>query len=140
MDTIKGPSQVIGKGLFQCVLILSLFIASLYLSPAYAPSPPRSAPPLCERYQPPKQPQQRSFQRPLRSVPLYLHTWSQTLIDHFHLHCLIPGGVLAFTKDKWLPASESFLFRVESLADKGTKRHFEGVQKTVPEKTGECLS
>jgi len=45
-----------------------------------------------------------------------LHTWSQTLIDHFHLHCLIPGGVFTFTKDKWIPARESFLFRVESLA------------------------
>jgi hypothetical protein len=52
-----------------------------------------------------------------------LHTWSQTLIDHFHLHCLIPGGVLAFTKDKWLPASESFLFRVESLAKEFRKRY-----------------
>ena len=25
-----------------------------------------------------------------------LHTWSQTLMDHFHLHCLIPAGVLTF--------------------------------------------
>jgi hypothetical protein len=43
-----------------------------------------------------------------------LHTWSQTLIDHFHLHCLIPGGVL--TGDRWRPARESYLFKVESLA------------------------
>jgi hypothetical protein len=52
-----------------------------------------------------------------------LHTWSQTLIDHFHLHCLIPGGALVFTKDKWIPASESFLFRVESLAKEFRKRY-----------------
>ena len=25
---------------------------------------------------------------------LVLHTWSQTLLDHFHLHGLIPGGAL----------------------------------------------
>ncbi|MCP3874707.1 MAG: transposase, partial [Desulfobacteraceae bacterium] len=25
-----------------------------------------------------------------------LHTWSQKLIDHFHLHCLIAGGALSF--------------------------------------------
>jgi hypothetical protein len=25
-----------------------------------------------------------------------LHTWSQTLIDHFHIHCLVPAGVLSF--------------------------------------------
>ncbi len=45
-----------------------------------------------------------------------LHTWSQTLIDHFHLHCLIPAGALSFKKDEWTPAKESFLFRIESLA------------------------
>ena len=44
-----------------------------------------------------------------------LHTWSQTLIDHFHLHCVIPGGVLQ--KDKtWKPARETFLFATSSLA------------------------
>lgn len=25
-----------------------------------------------------------------------LHTWSQTLIDHFHIHCLIPAGQPGF--------------------------------------------
>ncbi len=50
-----------------------------------------------------------------------LHTWSQTLIDHFHLHCLVPAGVLA--RDKWLPARESFLFKVESLAKEFRKRY-----------------
>ncbi len=45
-----------------------------------------------------------------------LHTWSQTLMDHFHLHCLIPAGALSFKKDRWISAKESFLFRIESLA------------------------
>ena len=45
-----------------------------------------------------------------------LHTWSQTLIDHFHLHCLIPAGALSFTKDKWIPAKDNFLFKITSLA------------------------
>jgi hypothetical protein len=44
-----------------------------------------------------------------------LHTWSQTLIDHFHLHCLIPAGVLG-QDGFWHPARESFLFRTHSLA------------------------
>jgi hypothetical protein len=52
-----------------------------------------------------------------------LHTWSQKLVDHFHLHCLIPAGVLSFTKDRWIPANESFLFRVESLAKEFKKRY-----------------
>jgi len=44
-----------------------------------------------------------------------LHTWSQTLIDHFHLHCLIPAGVLR-EDGGWQPARESYLFRTPSLA------------------------
>jgi predicted Zn-ribbon and HTH transcriptional regulator len=54
-----------------------------------------------------------------------LHTWSQKLRDHFHLHCLIPAGVLSFTKDRWIPANESFLFRVESLAKEFKKRYLD---------------
>ncbi|MBS3756756.1 MAG: transposase [Desulfobacterales bacterium] len=26
---------------------------------------------------------------------LVLHTWSQTLMDHFHLHCLVPAGAFS---------------------------------------------
>jgi predicted Zn-ribbon and HTH transcriptional regulator len=54
---------------------------------------------------------------------LVLHTWSQTLMDHFHLHCLIPGGALSFTKGNWKPANESFLFRIQSLAKEFKKRY-----------------
>ena len=57
-----------------------------------------------------------------------LHTWSQTLMDHFHLHCLIPAGVLSFKKDKWKPATESFLFRIQSLAKAFKKRFLQNLQ------------
>ncbi|MCP3688682.1 MAG: transposase, partial [Gammaproteobacteria bacterium] len=52
-----------------------------------------------------------------------LHTWSQTLIDHFHLHCLIPAGALSFTKNKWIPAKDNFLFKITSLALEFRKRY-----------------
>ena len=52
-----------------------------------------------------------------------LHTWSQTLIDHFHLHCLIPAGALSLAKDRWVPARDSFLFRIDSLAKEFRKRY-----------------
>ena len=52
-----------------------------------------------------------------------LHTWSQTLIDHFHLHCLIPAGALSFTKDKWIPTKDNFLFKITSLAKEFRKRY-----------------
>jgi hypothetical protein len=52
-----------------------------------------------------------------------LHTWSQTLIDHFHLHCLIPAGALSFTKDRWIPANDTYLFKITSLAKEFRKRY-----------------
>jgi len=44
-----------------------------------------------------------------------LHTWSQTILDHFHLHCLVPGGVLACNRTKWTGSKDNFLFRTRSL-------------------------
>jgi len=58
-----------------------------------------------------------------------LHTWSQTLLDHFHLHCLIPAGALSFTKDRWVPTRDSFLFRTQSLAKAFKKRYLQKLQK-----------
>jgi len=45
-----------------------------------------------------------------------LHTWSQTLLDHFHLHCLVPAGVLTFDETKWIKARGTYLFKTQSLA------------------------
>jgi hypothetical protein len=54
---------------------------------------------------------------------LVLHTWSQTLMDHFHLHCLVPAGALSLDQKSWRPARSSFLFRVGSLAKAFKKRY-----------------
>ena len=45
-----------------------------------------------------------------------LHTWDQTLRDHFHLHCLIPGGALSFDGSQWIAARQTFLFSVKALS------------------------
>ena len=45
-----------------------------------------------------------------------LHTWDQTLRDHFHLHCLIPGGALSFDSTQWIAARRNFLFSVKALS------------------------
>ena len=45
-----------------------------------------------------------------------LHTWDQTLLDHIHLHCVVPGGVLSFDKTAWMPAGENYLFSVKALS------------------------
>lgn len=52
-----------------------------------------------------------------------LHTWSQTMMDHFHLHCLIPAGALSFDKNRWLPSRKKFLFKTKSLAKEVRKRY-----------------
>jgi len=52
-----------------------------------------------------------------------LHTWTQTLMDHFHLHCLVPAGALSFTKDRWKPSGDSYLFKIESLAKEFKNRY-----------------
>jgi predicted Zn-ribbon and HTH transcriptional regulator len=64
-----------------------------------------------------------------------LHTWSQTLMDHFHLHCLIPAGALSFTKDKWVAAKESFLFRIQSLAKAFKKCYLQKLQTAYQNNT-----
>jgi Putative transposase/Transposase zinc-binding domain len=45
-----------------------------------------------------------------------LHTWNQTLLDHFHLHCLVPAGALFFDQMCWRPARKNFLFPVKALS------------------------
>jgi len=52
-----------------------------------------------------------------------LHTWSQTMIDHFHIHCLIPAGVLSSDGRSWKPSSEKYLFRIQSLAKEFKKQY-----------------
>jgi len=45
-----------------------------------------------------------------------LHTWDQTLRDHFHLHCLIPGGALSCDGTQWRAARQNFLLSVKALS------------------------
>lgn len=45
-----------------------------------------------------------------------LHTWSQTLGFHPHIHCVIPGGGISLDGEKWVPARERFLLPVKVLS------------------------
>jgi Putative transposase len=49
-------------------------------------------------------------------ITAVLHTWDQTLLDHFHLHCLVPAGALSFDQKRWSPARKNFLFPVTALS------------------------
>jgi predicted RNA-binding Zn-ribbon protein involved in translation (DUF1610 family)/glutathione S-transferase len=46
-----------------------------------------------------------------------LHTWTQRLKRHFHLHCLVPGGVWRPASKEWVSCRGQWLFRKDSLAD-----------------------
>ena len=46
-----------------------------------------------------------------------LHTWTQRLKRHFHLHCIVPGGVWRDAAKQWVPCRGKWLFRKDSLAD-----------------------
>ena len=46
-----------------------------------------------------------------------LHTWSQTLIDHPHIHCIVTGGGLSFDGKRWIGCKKrKFLIHVEILS------------------------
>jgi hypothetical protein len=49
-------------------------------------------------------------------ITVVLHTWDQTLLDHFHLHCLVPTGALSFDRNRWVSARQDFLFPVKALS------------------------
>jgi len=49
-------------------------------------------------------------------VTAILHTWSQTLLLHLHLHCLVTGGALAKDGSRWVAAKPGFLFPVRALS------------------------
>lgn len=49
-------------------------------------------------------------------VTAVLHTWSQTLLDHYHLHCIVTGGGLNTDGSAWIPANPNWLFAVRALS------------------------
>jgi len=63
-----------------------------------------------------------------------LHTWSQVLIDHFHIHCLIPAGVLSLDGRRWNPSNDKFLFRVQSLAKEFKKQYLSMITASLDPK------
>ncbi len=58
-----------------------------------------------------------------------LHTWNQKLMDHFHLHCIIPAGALTLDKKKWVAVKNKYLFKVQSLAKEFQKRYLKKLVK-----------
>lgn len=47
-----------------------------------------------------------------------LHTWGQNLMDHPHVHCIVPGGGLSFDGTRFLRSREKFFIPVKVLSRK----------------------
>lgn len=45
-----------------------------------------------------------------------LHTWTQRLMPHYHLHCLVAGGAWNAGEQSWRTAHERYLFGKDALA------------------------
>src|SRR5206468_180713 len=52
----------------------------------------------------------------LLGVTAVLHTWTQTLAFHPHLHCIVTGGGLATSRDRWIASRPGFLVPVRVLS------------------------
>ena len=49
-------------------------------------------------------------------ITAILHTWSQTLTEHIHVHCLVTGGALSRDRTRWIHGRAAFLFPVKALS------------------------
>jgi hypothetical protein len=62
-------------------------------------------------------------------VTAVLHTWSQTLRDHYHLHCIVSGGGPALEGSRWVPSRPDYLFHVGALSTVFRAKFCEGLQR-----------
>ncbi|MBN2642507.1 MAG: IS91 family transposase [Victivallales bacterium] len=59
-----------------------------------------------------------------------LHTWDQRMMEHNHLHCLIPGGALSSDKQRWISANPEFLFPVKALSPVFKAKFIDSLEQT----------
>ncbi len=45
-----------------------------------------------------------------------LHTWGQNLMDHPHIHCVVPGGGLSFDGRHWVSCRKGFFIPVRVMS------------------------
>jgi hypothetical protein len=60
-------------------------------------------------------------------ITAVLHTWSQTLGDHYHLHGIVTGGGVAHDQSRWVATSPHYLFPVRALSRKFRGKYLAGL-------------
>jgi hypothetical protein len=61
-------------------------------------------------------------------ITAVLHTWSQTLLDHYHLHCIVSGGGVALDGPRWVRSPTHYLFPVRALSAMFRGQYLAGLQ------------
>jgi hypothetical protein len=61
-------------------------------------------------------------------ITAVLHTWGQTLTDHYHLHCIVSGGGAALDGSGWIRSRSDYLFPVRALSKVFRAKFCEGLQ------------
>lgn len=62
-------------------------------------------------------------------ITAVLHTWGQTLGDHYHLHCVVSGGGLALDGSGWISSSPYYLFPIKALSRMFCGKFCAGLQR-----------
>ena len=62
-------------------------------------------------------------------ITAVLHTWNRTLLDHYHLHCLVTAGGLVEGGQRWHHGSPTFCFPVRALAKVFRGRFLDGLRQ-----------
>jgi hypothetical protein len=68
-------------------------------------------------------------------ITAILHTWSQTLTEHVHVHCLVTGGALSRDRTRWIHGRAAFLFPVKALSVVFRAKYLAGLQRAFTEGT-----
>jgi hypothetical protein len=58
-----------------------------------------------------------------------LHTWGQNMMDHPHLHCIVPGGGLSSDGGRWIGSRENFFIPVQVLSRVFRGKFLESLKK-----------
>lgn len=66
-------------------------------------------------------------------VLMVLHTWTQQLIYHPHVHCLVTGGGVRVKDETWHPARKNFLVPVKALSRLIRGKVMDALKKVRPD-------
>ena len=58
-----------------------------------------------------------------------LHSWSQTLLFHPHLHCVVPAGGIALDGERWISSRKRFFLPVKPLSRLFRGKLLDGLRK-----------